>query len=229
MSILDVGCGPGTITADLAARVPQGHVTGLDPAPAVLAHAAARAPGTNTAFVAGDVHALAFPDATFDVVHAHQVLQHVGGPVRALREMRRVAKRGGLVAVRDADYAAMAWFPEVDGMREWRDLYRAVARGNGGEPDAGRMLHAWAHQAGFAWADISVSAGTWCYQTPEDRAWWSSLWADRILASNFKDGALSGGHATLEELERASAAWRAWGEKEDGWFLVPHGEIICRV
>ena len=45
-------------------------------------------------FAVADVHALDFPDDTFCVVHAHQVLQHVGDPVQALREMRRVHQAG---------------------------------------------------------------------------------------------------------------------------------------
>lgn len=232
MEILDVGCGPGTITVDLAALVPQGHVTALEYAPAILDQAkalAARRGATNLRWAVGDVHALAFPDATFDVVHAHQVLQHVGNPVQALREMRRVTKPGGVVAVRDADYAAMTWFPATPGMEQWQALYRAVARGNGGEPDAGRMLHAWAREAGFEWGGIAASAGTWCYQTPGDRAWWSGLWADRTLASAFAEGALRGGHATREDLERAAQAWRDWGAQENGWFVVLNGEAICHV
>ena len=86
------------------------------------------------------MHALDFPDDTFDVVHAHQVLQHVGDPVAALREMRRVTRPGGVVAVRDSDYAAFTWFPQLPELDEWLDLYQRVARGNGGEPDAGRRL-----------------------------------------------------------------------------------------
>ncbi|KAF8495023.1 S-adenosyl-L-methionine-dependent methyltransferase, partial [Gautieria morchelliformis] len=100
MRILDVGCGPGTITADL---VPKGHVTALEYAPEVLTQTrstAALRGFTNIEFVVGDVNGLDFPDGTFDVVHAHQVLVHVGDPVQALREMRRVAKPGGIVVVR---------------------------------------------------------------------------------------------------------------------------------
>ncbi len=152
MQILDIGCGPGTITADLAALVPDGQVTGLEHAPAVLeqARATADARGVdNVRFAVGDVHALDYPDNSFCVTHAHQVLQHVGDPVQALREMRRVTKPGGIVAVRDADYSAMTWYPEVEGMADWQQLYLRVARANGGEPDAGRRLHAWARQAGF--------------------------------------------------------------------------------
>lgn len=229
MRILDIGCGPGTITADLAGLVPDGHVTGLDRAPGVLEQAGATAAGrglTNTAFTVGDVHALDFPDDTFSVVHAHQVLQHVGDPVRALREMRRVTRPGGFVAVRDADYAAMTWYPLSPGMDDWLDLYRRVARANGGEPDAGRRLKSWALTAGFT--DITATSATWTYSTAEERAWWSALWADRTVESDYAERAIGQGHATGGQLRAAAAAWREWGTREDGWFSVLHGEILCR-
>ena len=97
MKILDIGCGPGTITADLAELVPDGRVTGVDHAPGILEQAreTAAARGlANVDFAVADVHALDYPDDTFCVVHAHQVLQHVGDPVQALREMRRVTRPG---------------------------------------------------------------------------------------------------------------------------------------
>ncbi|GAA0477787.1 class I SAM-dependent methyltransferase [Streptomyces olivaceiscleroticus] len=232
MKVLDVGCGPGTITADLAALVPDGSVTGLEHAPGVLEQARAVADErglTNVHFAVGDVHALDYPDDTFCVVHAHQVLQHVGDPVQALREMRRVTKPGGIVAVRDSDYATMTWHPAVPGMDEWLDLYRRVARANGGDPDAGRRLRSWALTAGFAAADVTCTASAWCYATDEERAWWSGLWADRTLASTYARRAVDGGQATQAELEAISAAWRNWGAAEDGWFAMVHGEILCRV
>ncbi|QTE02083.1 class I SAM-dependent methyltransferase [Streptomyces cyanogenus] len=229
MRILDIGCGPGTITADLAQRVPGGRVTGVDRAPGVLeqARATAAARGlTNVDFAVADVHALDHPDDTFCVVHAHQVLQHVGDPVRALREMHRVTKPGGFIAVRDADYAAMTWYPAVPGLDDWLDLYERVARANGGEPDAGRRLTAWARQAGLE--DVTATSSTWTFATPEERAWWSGLWADRTVASDYAHRAGEGGHATAEQLRAVAEAWREWGRQEDGWFAVLHGEILCR-
>ncbi|MEU1816266.1 methyltransferase domain-containing protein [Streptomyces roseifaciens] len=229
LEILDVGCGPGTITADLAALVPQGRVTGLDAAEEVLgaARATAAARGlTHTDFTVGDVRALDFPDGSFDVVHAHQVLQHVGDPVGALREMRRVCRPGGLVAVRDADYSAMTWYPAVPGLADWRDLYRRVARAAGGEPDAGRRLLSWARQAGFT--DVTATASAWCYATEGERSWWSGLWADRTTASAYARLAVDGGHADRAGLDRIATAWREWGRHEDAWFAVLNGEILCR-
>ncbi|MEV7425346.1 class I SAM-dependent methyltransferase [Streptomyces sp. NPDC091212] len=229
--VLDVGCGPGTITADLAARVAPGTVTAVDAAGDVLdkaREAAASAGVDNVRFAVADVHALDFPDDSFDVVHAHQVLQHVGDPVRALRELRRVCRPGGVVAVRDADYAAFAWFPAVPVLDDWQELYRRVARANGGEPDAGRRLVSWARQAGFDDAAVTATASAWCFATPEERAWWSGLWADRTTASEYAGLAVGGGHATAERLAELARGWREWGAAEDAWFLVPHGEILCR-
>ena len=232
MHILDIGCGPGTITADFALLVPQGTVVGLETGPDVLEKAkefADKRGITNLSFIIGDACNLAYPDNTFDVVHAHQVLQHLGDPVQALREMRRVTKPGGIVAARDADTDAMTWYPEIKGLYEWRKLYSQVARSNGGEPNAGRRLHVWAHQAGFDRESITCSTGTWCYGTIEERSWWANLWADRTLNSTFAVSAIEKGHATQEELDRIAKIWRDWGRDEDAWFALLHGEIVCRV
>ena len=226
--ILDVGCGPGTITAGLADRVPQGHVTGLDAAQEVIEQAREVAGDrANLDFATGDVYALDYPDDAFDVVQAHQVLQHLGDPVRALREMRRVTKPGGLVAVRDGDFGGMTWYPQLPILDEWRTLYKRVARGNGGEPDGGRRVHVWAREAGLT--DVTNSSSNWTYATEAERAWWGGLWADRTIKSTFATTAIGGGHATPDVLERIADGWRAWAAHEDGWFLVPNGEILCRV
>ena len=232
MTILDVGCGPGTITADLAANyVPEGHATGLD-VEGVLDTARKNASErgvTNVTFTPGDAHALPFPDASFDVVHAHQVLQHVPDPVQVLREMRRVTKPGGIVATRETDFCGMIWYPELEGMEEWRAGYLKVARANGGEPNAGRRLHVWAKKAGFSADGLTLSTGTWCYYTPEERAWWSELWAERTVSSNFATTAIKNGIYTQEGLDKVAKVWREWGADEDGWFSLVHGELIARV
>ena len=225
--LLDVGAGPGTITADFAGVV--GHVTAteIDDAALSLSRDLAASRGlSNVAFSVEDVHALSFADDSFDVVHAHQVLQHVADPVQALREMRRVTAPGGSVAARDADYAGFIWFPLLPELDHWLALYQAAARANGGEPDAGRRLLSWARAAGFD--DVTATASTWCYATPEERAWWGGMWADRILESALARQLLREELATSADLQAISDAWKAWADAEDGWYLVPHGEILCR-
>ncbi|MBO2442650.1 methyltransferase domain-containing protein [Actinomadura nitritigenes] len=229
LSVLDVGCGPGTITAGMAELVAPGRVAATDAAEVVLAEARrnAEAKGvTNVEFAVADVHALDFPDDTFDVVHAHQVLQHIADPVRALAEMRRVAKPGGIVAAREADFGTMIWYPEPEAMAPWRHIYYKVARGNGGEPEGGRRLVSWARRAGFT--DVTASASAWCYATPEEREWWSESWGGRMRDSSVADKAVAAGHATREELQRVYEGWKEWAAAEDGWYSVTHGEILCR-
>jgi ubiquinone/menaquinone biosynthesis C-methylase UbiE len=121
LDLLDVGCGPGTITVDLAARVAPGRVVGIDVSaePLVEAREAAGRAGVEVTFEVGDVYALAAADASFDVVHAHQVLQHLTDPVAALREMARVCRPGGVIAVRDVDYGAFITHPADDGLDRW--------------------------------------------------------------------------------------------------------------
>ncbi len=229
-TVLDVGCGPGTITADFATLVTPARVTALEVTDEALGLARteiARRGLDNVDFVVGDVQALDFADDTFDVVHAHQVLQHLGDPVAALREMRRVTRPGGVVAVRDSDYRAFAWYPLLPGLDEWLELYETVARGNGGEPDAARHLLAWAHAAGFT--DVTASSSTWLFATPEDRQWWGDMWAERVLESAMAGTALRTNAATHADLRRISDAWRAWADDHDGWLSLLHGELICRV
>ena len=229
-SLLDVGCGPGTITADLAERVAPGVVTAVEITAEALAlgqeEIAAR--GTdNVRFAVADVHSLDFPDDTFDVVHAHQVLQHVADPVLALKEMRRVCKPGGVVAARDGDYGGFRWFPEVPALDEWLRLYQALATSNGGHPDAGRRLRSWALEAGFPEEAVASSASSWVYATAQERAWWAGMWAERTTKSSTAVQYVEKGFAYVEELEAVAAGWHAWAEEYDGWFNVVHGEIVC--
>jgi SAM-dependent methyltransferase len=181
---------------------------------------------SNVTFATADVHNLDLPDDAFDVVHAHQVLQHVADPVRALREMRRVCRPGGIVAARDADYAGFIWIPPQAALDPWRDLYEKAARANGGEPDAGRRLLSWALEAGFD--DITPTGSVWCYATAATREWWGGMWADRILHSGVARELLDLGLATTAQLEEISAAWHAWAAAPDGWLSIPHGEVLCR-
>ncbi len=229
MSVLDIGCGPGTLTIDLARHVAPGRVVGIDAVPEVLAGARQRAgeAGLDVEFRQGDAYRLDVPDDSFDVVHAHQVLQHLADPVAALREMHRVARPGGIVAVRESDYGAFTWFPASPGLDDWLHLYREVTAANRAECDAGRHLLSWCVRAGLT--DVTPGASAWCFATPADRAWWSSLWSERVLHSDFAHQALEYGLADEVTLEQLHDAWLEWGSAPDGWFAVLHGEVIARV
>lgn len=236
LKILDVGCGPGTITVDLAARVPQGFVYAIDPSAEVIEKARKHAEEKgvqNVRFEVGDIFSWdkldGVSEAGFDIVHAHQVLQHLQEPLGAMKEMKRLVKRGGVLAVRDCDYSAMNWYPEHPGMQKWKDLYINVALGLKAHPNIGKRLHAIALQAGFPRSDIDASVAAWTFSTPEEREFWCQLWAERTVKSDYKQRALDSGFATEQDLDAIAATWREMEQKEDGWFAVINGQIICHV
>ena len=180
----------------------------------------------NLTFEVGDAYALRFDADAFDVVHAHQLLQHLTRPVEALREFRRVVRPDGIVSVREVDYGGTIWFPQLPALDEWIAVYDAVHRGTSGEPNAGRRLKSWAREAGFD--DIASAADVWVFETPEDRRWWGSSWAERAVASSFAEHALALGATDRAGLERIADGWREWAEHPDGWLLMPHASIVAR-
>ncbi|KAE8353088.1 S-adenosyl-L-methionine-dependent methyltransferase [Aspergillus coremiiformis] len=227
-TILDIGCGPGSITVDFARRAPEGHITGIEyvPDPLDQARALASSQGiTNIEFRVGDIHSLDFPDDTFDIVHVHQVLQHIADPVKALQEMRRVVKPGGIVAARES--ATMSWYPENQGIDAWLDITTRMATAKGGHPHPGRFLHVWAGEAGFDRSNITRSTGSWCFSTPEERDYWGGSMGARARSSGFATTAVAEGFATKEDLERISDGWQKFVDADDGWFGLLHGEILC--
>src|SRR5687768_2622459 len=104
MRVLDCGCGPGNITVDLAELIAPGDVVGIDLSEADLESARALAADRgvrNVGFERADVYRLPFQDGAFDVAFAHSVIEHLGDPLAALKEMRRVLAPGGMAAIAD--------------------------------------------------------------------------------------------------------------------------------
>ena len=227
--LLDVGCGPGTITlysprvSPTVRRSASTATQAWSQRPSACS-TRARSPASSSG--PRDAYALGFGDESFDVVHAHQVLQHLTNPVAALVEMRRVLRPGGLLAVRDSDYGAFVWAPPNPLLDRWMQLYHDVCRHNGADADAGRSLLGWAQTAGFT--EIQPGSSTWTFADPESRRWWGELWADRVVSSSLADQAVEYGLSNRDELEAIAAAWRQWLEQDDGFFVVLHAELIAR-
>lgn len=226
MRLLDVGCGPGSITIDLASLV--GEVVGIDNATVAIDAArdlAGRQGVANATFEVAGAYEMPFATASFDVVFAHQVLQHLGDPVRALSEMRRVLVPGGIVAVRDADYGTMVHSPHDPRLDRWLALYHQLTNEHGAEADAGRHLLGWVVAAGYETPMATTS--TWTYATEETVAAWRDLWVDRLTVGRMGTDLVASG--TIEEAERDDlvAAWNDWASAEAPFFAFLHGEVIA--
>jgi ubiquinone/menaquinone biosynthesis C-methylase UbiE len=225
--LLDVGCGPGNLTSELARLVAPGEVIGIDVSDEVV-WAAADEFGVpeGPSFRVADVYELPFDDCAFDVVHAHQVLQHLADPHEALREMHRVLVDGGTLAVRDSDYSAFMWSPDDAMLHRWSELHHLAATRNGADADAGRHLLGWVRAAGFE--EATYSSSTWTFATPQEAFWWGTMWAERVEGSAFTEQVIEAGFTDRDELASMAQAFRSWAVQPDAVFVCVHGEVVAR-
>jgi SAM-dependent methyltransferase len=221
MRVLDIGCGPGSITFELAEQVAPGLVTGVDQSEWALlaAHRTARAHQIdNVDFTLGNALALPFPSNTFDVAHAHQVLHHVDDPVLGLREMERVVRPGGWIATRDADLTGVLAAPRPAGFDDWRRREHAAIARRGPEQAPARYRQ-WAREAHLH--DVRIGSSLRTYSEPEARTWW----ARRAAAM----GGTLPMEATQSRVRRGDADWLEWATHEDASVSVLHVEMLVPV
>lgn len=228
MRLLDVGCGPGSITSGFAQRVAPGETIGIDPSADVIATAKSLAGATtvrNLTFEVRSIYEPRFAAETFDAVFSHQMLQHLRRPLEALRQMRALLAPGGVLGVRVVDWGSAIFYPESDAMRHYLALQFDLAKRNGAEPNAGRHLRRWLREAGFG--EMRVTASTEFDADARATGERGEMFAERVLQSSLADGALERGIATRSVLEGIAAAWRAWGRDPDAFFCFSHTEVVA--
>ncbi|EKM59027.1 uncharacterized protein PHACADRAFT_249190 [Phanerochaete carnosa HHB-10118-sp] len=231
MTILDVGCGPGSITIDLARHVPRGHVVGIDIEAAASTldkgRTQAQMEGVmNVEFRTGNGYTLPFPDDTFDATHSHQVLHQIDDPVHFMREMHRVTKPGGFIASRVWDTGSWILHPQDEGITSFRTMTQRINSERGLVPFAGRNLHIWARKAGFEAGRVKISTSTMTFRTPEERIYVGELFRAISQESDFATMALKKGYVTGEGLERMAEGWQRWIDDDDGPFAWINFELL---
>ena len=188
MDILDLGCGPGSITLGLAQAVWPGEVTGLDQNQEqveLARRAAADARTFNARFVTGNALALPFPDSSLDAVHCHGFLMHSPRIKEQLTEIVRVLKPGGILASRDMDVPSSFIAPAHESNRGmWKMLGEVIQR-NGGNPWMGRQLKTFFINAGLE--DVEPGYGADFFESPEDVAFLEKFLLEWALSQEFTE------------------------------------------
>jgi SAM-dependent methyltransferase len=165
MSLLDCGCGPGTISLGLAEAVAPGRVVGVDLNAGQIEGASKLAQDrgmTNLGFEAASVYQLPFPDHSFDAVFSHALFEHLGEPQAALQEIRRVLRPGGIVGLSSPDWSGNLIAPRDPEVERAIEVFKAIQQRNGGDPYVGRELGRLLQEAGFS--RVRLSAMYDCYE-----------------------------------------------------------------
>jgi SAM-dependent methyltransferase len=208
MDILDVGCGPGSITTGLARAVAPGRCTGIDPDADALNNAKASFVESNLEFQPGVVEALPFPGNSFDAAFAHAVFQHIDDPVPAMAEMFRVLRPGGIIGIADADFGGSIIGPSSPALDMSIDLMSRLRRGRG-DPFVGRKLGALLAGAGFEAVAVGARADVDSGFETTERV--GAFQAAYFGAPELRAYAAATGLASAADLDAITEAWATWG------------------
>jgi ubiquinone/menaquinone biosynthesis C-methylase UbiE len=206
--VLDLGCGPGTITLDLARRlIPFGSVVGVDSSETQFLEARAATGALPVIFHAMDAYRLELEDGSFDGVFSHALFEHLSQPLNVLREVRRVLKPDGFVALRSPDWGGFVVHPWEEKIETAMKARMELQTRNGGDVYAGRKLGDWLRQSGFESVQLSASYEIYPENDPI---------VEHIASQLERD----------EQRESASV-WRSWGENPQAMFAQAWFEAIA--
>ncbi len=228
MSLLDVGSGPGTITAGLAEAVAPGQVIGvdLDPARVERAAAAAKERGIdNLSYQTANAYDLPFDDATFDVVFENAMLLHVSDPTKVVGEVHRVLKAGGLFATREGDHDARLWGNASEGVNEFRRFIAKARAHQGTNQFLGKHLRRLLREAGFS--DVAGTASCEAAGTLQETAKVASTLIRVLEEPDIAEFAVQE-YGDLSKVDAMKTALREWGEHPDSLHVLMFCEAVGR-
>lgn len=227
MSVLDCGCGPGTITIGLAEAVAPGKVFGteIEEAHVALAGAnAARQNVLNLQFKAANLYQLPFADGSFDAVFISAVLSNLSEPRRGLREAYRVLKPGGLIGIKEFDHGGDFIYPTSPALERYADCYLQMRRDNGHDPETGRKAGTLLLEAGFT--NLRFAAVYESFAEPERAAAFAHVSAG-LLAEGWGETFTSRGWATADEIDAMRAAWQKFAASPGAIFAAAWCEALA--
>ena len=220
-TLLDCGCGPGSITLDLAHFLRDGQVIGIDIEPNQIEAARAEQAQqglTNVSFEVADAYNLPFPDGSFDAVFAHALLMHLREPLVAMREMRRVLKPGGVVGISDPDFGTVLCAPSSPLLDEVNLLLVKMLEHNGASPYYARNLRSLLLQAGFERSEASA----YCIHYGKNEVMKEPAWIleHYLTAPTFVAAAVETGCADNARLDQMTREVRSWSERPDAFYAL---------
>ncbi len=226
-SVLDCGCGPGPITLRFADIVAPGRVVGIDIEPTMIDQAnrlAADSGLENLEFQVADIYDLPYEDGEFDVVFSSAVTEHLSDPVRALREIHRVTKPGGVGAVARTDWSFPFIVPECPELSRFFELFEGGFNRIGGSLNRGRFLGSDMREAGF---DVTEFEANMSHPSGQEAAIASAeayiAWIENIPL--FQES-IELGLTTDSELKSMADGIREWAKHPDAYLSIARAHAV---
>jgi ubiquinone/menaquinone biosynthesis C-methylase UbiE len=171
--VCDLGCGLGNLMTDIARVSPSARITGVEISERQYASALRNVEGHDSIRVVNrDLFENGLPDNHFDITYCRYVLEHVPDPVRAVWEMSRVTKPGGLVISQENDLRNVLYYPDIQGMDTVMKALCRLQKTLGGDPYVGRKLFDIYRRASLDRIQLSYEPEIHTEDDPEDyRAW----------------------------------------------------------
>jgi ubiquinone/menaquinone biosynthesis C-methylase UbiE len=159
-NVLSVGCGPGVIVREVCALDSSIRATGIDISADRIQEAINRnRENPHAQFICGDAHAMQFPADSFDLVYSRMLFQYLPKKERAMSELARVCKRGGVVVLQDLDGQLLWHYPEDPAVQRTAEKVVTALAATGFDPFVGRKLFWFAQQAGLKNLEVQAE----CY------------------------------------------------------------------
>ena len=228
MSLLDCGCGPGTLTCGLAEIVAPGQVTAMDIEATQIekARALALEKGLhNIQFQQASIFELPFEDNSFDAIFVSAVMGNIDRPYDAMKEVFRVLKPGGVAGLREFDHGGNMVFPQSPMFARSINLYIAMRKQNGHAEDFGRELKGAMHAAGFAQIEARGVYETYS-SAAEVEAYAKGIVG--IFEEMFGDKAVKLGLIDQATCEEMIQSWSDWSQDPAAFFATGWVEAIGR-
>jgi ubiquinone/menaquinone biosynthesis C-methylase UbiE len=227
--ILDAGCGPGSVTSSLAVLLEAtgGTVLGVDASETAIERARAQSNlPANCSFAVADILALPYPDASFDAVYTSQVLAHIPSAAAAVKELRRVCRPNGFVALREGDFYTTTMYPIIPELEKWKQASLEILERNNCNPRAAMQLVEWALEAGFDESRIELSMGGIVYSGSQ-RKFWGETMSGRVSSDETWRAHAQDAGVNPEDFEAMQVGWARFVADPSSVFTMPCGQAIC--
>ena len=228
-SILDIGCGPGSITRGFAKLAPKAHVIGVDISEAQVQLATELSEShqlKNLTFQQANILKLPFPDASFDFIFAQTVLAHVSELKTAFAEVKRVLKPNGVFAIKEIIASNFYFTPYSELVYKYRSVMNRGVLSAGGDPDIGLLIPEMIIEAGFS---IVRQSMIW-ERSPKnqlDSDYFTNV-ISPVTHGELGEKAIQNGWMTQQEIKALEALCLKLKHNPNAMWALPFVEVVAK-